>query len=364
MDTTKKAESPQLAMLKAEPGLMPVLKTGDLVEAILVERAPRGVFFEIPKIGMAIIYGSELVSAKEILKKLNVGDSISAKVADPENEDGLVELSLAEAGAQKMWAEIKDLKEKDEPIKIKITNANAGGLIAEIMGMQAFLPASQLASEHYPSGLENNRAKLIEELKKFVGQELSVKIITINPRSNKLIVSEREITHQNTKELLDKYKVGDVIDGIVGGVANFGAFVKFADNPELEGLIHISELDHKLVDNPKDIVNVGDAIKAKIIEIKDGRVSLSMKALQADPWEGVDKKYKTGDVIKGTVHKLNPFGALIKLDNDITGLIHVSEFGSIEELKKVLTVGNTHEFLVDSVKPEDKRIVLKMAQKA
>lgn len=363
MEITKKAESLQMTMLKADPALMPVLKVGDLVEAKLVERTPRGVFFEVGKIGLGVIYGAELMNAREIIKNLNIGDTISAKVASPENENGFIELSLAEAGAQKLWAEIKELKEKDEPIKVKIGSANAGGLIADISGLQAFLPASQLSSEHYPAGFENNRTKLIEELKKFVGQELSVKIINLNPRSNKLIISEREVTHQNTKELLDKYKVDDVINGIVGGVANFGAFIKFADNPEIEGLVHISELDHRLIENPKDIVKVGDLIKAKIIEIKDGRISLSMKALQADPWEGVDKKFKVGNTVKGAVHKLNPFGALIKLEGDITGLIHVSEFGSLDELKKVLAVGETHNFVVDSVKPEDKRIVLKLAKK-
>ena len=357
-----KKESPQVQMLKADPNIMPVLKTGDLVEAKLVERTPKGVFFEIPKIGIGIIYGAELVNAKEILKKMEVGESVSAKVVMPENENGAVELSLAEAGAQKTWGEIKDLKEKDEPIKVKIVNANAGGLIAEVMGLQAFLPASQLSSEHYPGGLENDRAKLIEALKKFIGQELSVKIITINPRSNKLIISEREVTHVNAKELLTNYKIGDVIQGIVGGVANFGAFIKFADNPEIEGLVHISELDHRLIENPKDIVKVGDMVKAKIIEIKEGRVSLSIKALQTDPWEGIEKKYKAGDVVDGTIHKLNPFGALVKLDADILGLIHVSEFGSVEELNKALSVGDKKKFVIDSVKPEDKRLVLKLAK--
>lgn len=350
-------------MLKVDPSTVLVLKPGDLVEAKLVEKTPKGVFFEIPKIGLGIIYGVEVGNAKEILKKMSIGDTVNAKVVMPENENGWVELSLAEAGAQKTWGEIKDLKDKDEPIKIKITNANAGGLIADIMGIQAFLPASQLSSEHYPGGLENNRAKLIEELKKFIGQELSVKIITANPRGDKLIVSEREITHENAKELLAKYKVGDVVDGIIGGVANFGAFIKFADNPEIEGLVHISELDHRLIENPKDVVKVGDMIKAKIIEIKDGKVSLSIKALQADPWENVGKKYKATDVVKGTVHKLNPFGALVKLDNDILGLIHVSEFGGVEEMKKALAVGDQKDFLIDSIKPEDKRIVLKLAPK-
>lgn len=363
MDTVKK-EAPQLQMLKDNPSVMPVLKSGDLVEATLVEKTPKGVFFEINKIGLGIIYGVEVQNAKEILKKLSIGDTVSAKVVIPENENGWVELSLAEAGAQKTWGEIKELKDKDEPIKVKIINANAGGLICEIMGLQAFLPASQLSAEHYPGGLENNRAKLIEELKKFVGQELSVKIITANPRGNKLIVSEREITHQNAKELLAKYSVGDIVDGIIGGVANFGAFIKFADNPDIEGLVHISELDHRLIENPKDVVKVGDMVKAKIIEIKDGKVSLSLKALQPDPWENVDKKYKVGEVIKGVVHKLNPFGALIKLDNDILGLIHVSEFGGVEEMKKVLAVGDEKDFSIDSIKAEDKRIVLKLTKKS
>ncbi len=351
-----------MQMMKNDPAVMPVLKTGDLVEARLIERNSRGVFFDIPKVGLGVIYGLELMNAKEILKKLNPGDSVSAKVAMPENENGYVELSLAEAGAQKTWQEIKELKEKDEPIKVKVVSVNSGGLIASISGIQAFLPASQLSNEHYPSGLENNKAKLIEELKKFVGQELEVKIITINPRTNKLIISEREIVTTNSKELLEKYKVGDVIQGIISGVANFGAFLKFADNPELEGLIHISELNHLLVDNPKDFVKVGDMVKAKIIEIKDGRVSLSLKALQADPWEGIEKKLKTGETVKGTVYKLTPFGAIVKLDHDVTGLIHVSEFGSVEELKKKMVQDSAHSFVIDSVKPEDKRIILKLAK--
>lgn len=358
----KKSESAQMQMMKNDPAIMPVLKTGDLVEARLIERTPRGVFFDIPKIGLGVIYGLELMNAKDILRKLNPGDSVSAKVAMPENENGFVELSLAEAGAQKTWQEIKELKEKDEPIKVKVVGANSGGLITAIAGIQAFLPASQLSNEHYPSGLENNKTKLIEELKKFVGQELAVKIITINPRTNKLIISEREIVTTNSKELLEKYKVGDVIDGIISGVANFGAFLKFADNPEIEGLIHISELNHLLVDNPKDFVKVGDMVKAKIIEIKDGRVSLSLKALQADPWQGIEGKLKAGETVKGVVYKLTPFGAIIKLDHDVTGLIHVSEFGSVEELKKNMAQDSTHSFMIDSVKPEDKRIILKLAK--
>src|SRR3989344_5845534 len=188
----KKSESAQMQMMKNDAAMMPVLKTGDLVEARLIERTPRGVFFDIPKVGLGVIYGLELMNAKEILKKLAPGETVSAKVAMPENENGYVELSLAEAGAQKTWAEIKELKEKDEPIKVKVVSANSGGLITMGNNVQAFLPASQLSNEHYPAGAETDRSKLAEELKKFVGQELEVKIISLNPRTGKFIVSERE----------------------------------------------------------------------------------------------------------------------------------------------------------------------------
>ena len=364
MDSTiiKKTESAQMQMLRADPAVMPILKAGDLVEVKLVERSHRGAFFEIPKIGIGIVYGIELMNAKGILKTLNLGDATTAKVVMPENENGFVELSLAEAGAQKVWAEIKELKEKDEPIKVKVVSANSGGLITMVNNVQAFLPASQLSNEHYPAGAETDRSKLAEELKKFVGQELEVKIISLNPRTGKFIVSEREIMSANVKELVAKYKVGDVVPGIISGVATFGAFVKFADNPSIEGLIHISELSHLLIDNPKDVIKVGDMVKAKIVEIKDGQVSLSLKALQTNPWDNIDSKFKAGAIVSGTVAKLNPFGAMVKLDAEISGLIHVSEFGSVEEMKKQLTPGQSYQFTIDSVKAEDKRIVLKKKQ--
>ncbi len=356
----KTQEPIELQILKSDPTLMPILKIGDLIQVKLLEKATRAAHFDIPRVGTGIIYGVELSNARDALKKLNIGDEISAKVVNLENENGFVELSIAEAGTQKVWQELKELKEKDEAFKIKITDANAGGLIAELKGLSAFLPGSQLSSEHYPKVAEGDRAKMIEEFKKFVGQELTVKVLNLNPRTNKLIISEREATSANVKDLLVKYKLGDIVPGIISGVANFGAFVRFADTPEIEGLIHISELDHRLIDNPKEVVMVGDLVSAKILEIKEGRVTLSLKALKPDPWENVEGKFKTGTNVSGSVYKITPFGAFIKLTEDIIGLIHVSEFGSLEELKKKLEKDSTHEFTIDSIKPEDKRIVLKL----
>lgn len=357
---TKKPEGFELRTLKANPSLMPLLKQGDLVEAQLLERANRAVYFDIPHVGLGVVYGAELMNAKGILKKVTPGETITAKVVEPENKNGLVELSLAEAGRQKVWQEIKDLKEQEESVNVKVTNVNSGGLIVDVNGVQGFLPASHLSNDHYPQKAEGDRNKITEELKKLIDQTLSVKILSINPRTNKLIVSEREVVSQNVKELLEQYKVGDIVSGIVSGVATFGAFIRFADNPQIEGLIHISELDHRLIDHPKEVVSVGDMVKAKIAEIKDGRVSLSLKALQHDPWEDIEKKFSEGMTVKGEVYKFNPFGAFIKLDHDILGLIHVSEFGSIEELKKNLEKGASYDFVVSSIKAADKRLVLKM----
>ncbi len=346
--------------MKSSPELFGTIKAGDLIEAKLLKRMPRAVYFDLGKFGTGVVYGTELLNAREILKNLKEGDTISAKIVEVENEDGYVELSLAEAGKQKSWQALKELKEKGEEVKVKIMAANSGGLIAEMEGLKAFLPVSQLSNEHYPRVEEGNQSKILEELKKFVNQELTIKVIDANPRNNKLIISEKEITAQDIKEYLAKYKPGDVVDGIISGVADFGAFVRFADNPKIEGLIHISELSHRLIESPKEVVKVDDHVKAKIVDIKDGRVTLSLKALKEDPWLKVDEKYKAGQDIKGTVLRFNPFGAFIGLDEDIQGLIHISEFGSMEEMHKQLEVGKSYTFNIASVKSQEKRIILKL----
>ncbi|MEK7195087.1 MAG: S1 RNA-binding domain-containing protein, partial [Patescibacteria group bacterium] len=224
----------------------------------------------------------------------------------------------------------------------------------------SFLPVSQLSVEHYPRVGEGDRQGIMEEIKKFIGQELDVKVIDVNPRNNKIIVSEREVLSSNLKEALGKYEVGQIIDGIVSGIANFGIFVRFADNPDIEGMVHISELDHRMIENPKEIAKVNDEIKAKIIDIKEGRVFLSMKALKPNPWERVSELFKEGDEVDGSVYKLNPFGGVINLSDGLQGLIHVSAFGGQEEMKAALKPGESYKFVIESIKPEEKRIILKL----
>ncbi|MDI6717910.1 MAG: S1 RNA-binding domain-containing protein [Patescibacteria group bacterium] len=358
--TTENKNLAMSQLIKSNPNLVSFLKEGDLIEAKLLNRTPKAVFFDLEKFGTGVVYGIELINAKEIVKGLNMGDTVSAKINQLENEDGFVELSLANAHAQKNWQDLKDLKESGEVIATKIKGANSGGLIADISEIKAFLPVSQLSAEHYPRIEKGDQSKILEELKKFVGQELKVKIIDINPRNNKLIISEKEAVEENVRDLLVKYKVGDVIEGVVSGIADFGAFVRFIDNPSIEGLVHISEFDYKLIDSPKDVVKVDETVKVKIIEIKDDKVFLSLKALRPNPWEAVNEKFKEGQEVDGVVYKTNPFGAYISLGDDLYGLIHVSEFGSPEEMKKQLEIGKSYNFIIEAIKPEEKRIILKI----
>ncbi len=349
-------------ILKAETSSMTRLRQGEVVEAILMKKMPRAVYFDLGKFGTGIVYGAEFQNAKDILKKANVGDKLSAKIDRMDGAEGCVELSLSEADKQRLWVQVKALEESGEIVKIKISGSNQGGLTADLLGLKAFLPGSQLGADHAISGTETDKQKLADEMKKLIGTEISVKVINVNPRMNKLIVSERESANPtvNLKELLAKYAAGQTIDGVVSGIADFGVFIKFTDNPEIEGLVHISEIDYRIIDNPKEVVKLGEAVKVKIIDIRDGRVFLSLKALKADPWEGAAARFKADQEISGRVYKFNPFGAIIDLDGGIQGLIHISEFGGPDEMKKILSLGEPHKFIVSAVKPEEKRIILKL----
>lgn len=353
-------DSPLAEIVRRDPDVFKLPREGEVVEGILIAKGPRKAFFDLGVFGTGIVYGLEFLNAKDALKGLDMGAKVNAKITSLDGEGGYVELSLAAAGKQKLWQHVKELKESGEVKTVKITSSNSGGLMAMINDLKAFLPVSQLSNEHYPRVPDNNKEAISEELKKFVGQELTVKVIDANSRTNKLIISEREITDQNVKELLEKYQVGQIVDGIISGVADFGAFIRFAENPSIEGLIHISELDHRLIDNPKEVVKIDDAVKAKIIDIKEGRVSLSLKALKPDPWLTVEERYKAGSEVAGVVRRFNPYGAFIDLDKEIQGLIHVSEFGSIDEMKKQLEPGKEYQFVIDSLKPQEKRLLLKL----
>lgn len=356
-----KANSPLTALFK-EPGAFSPLKNGELVNAVYIGKTQHAHFFDLGRAGTGIVYGLELMNAYDVVKVIKPGDTILAKIVDAENEEGYAELSINETSKHKAWQEIQDMQDNGLPVKLVIASANTGGLVAVLNDIKAFLPVSQLSPDHYPRVADGDRLKILDELKKFVGQEMTVKVIDFNARTGKLIVSERGVLDENMKEQLAKYAAGQTVKVIVSGVADFGVFVKFADNMNVEGLIHISELDHRLIEDPREAVAVGDALEAQIVEIKDGRVSLSLKALKANPWDSVEAKYKEGQEVQGTIHRFNQLGAVVKIDADFQGLIRATDFGGTDEMEKAVTVGQAGTFVIEAIKPAEKRIMLKMAE--
>jgi len=343
--------------------LLRPIKIGEVVEGAVIGKGRSSVFVDLGPVGTGIVYGKEFHDAKHLLKKLNIGDNVFAKVTDLETEDGFIELSMSRASREMAFEELKKQKENGELISVKIIGANKGGLTAEISGVSAFLPVSQLSNEHYPKVEGGEKLKILNELQKFVGQELEVKILDLFEKKEQIILSEKAKDLERTKEKLEKYNVGDKVKGEITGVTDFGAFIRFPlsvkkENEQIEGLVHISELDWKIINDPAEVVKIGDKIKAKIIEISNNRVWLSLKALKKDPWEDVNSKYKKEDIVTGTVTKLNPFGAFVKLDKEIQGLCHISEFGD-EKMEDVLTAGKEYKFKILSIEEKEHRMSLK-----
>jgi len=343
--------------------LMKPPKIGEIVQGKIVNKGKASIFLDLGIWGTGIIYGKEFYEAKNKLKDLKIEDKVFAKIVDLENEDGFIELSLTQAGKELAWKELSRKKENDETIKVKITGANKGGLLADVSGIPAFLPVSQLSQANYPKVEGGDSQKILTSLQKFIGQEIEVKIFDFDQKEEKLILSEKAKETKKIKELLKNYEIGDVVEAEITGIVDFGAFVKFnTDNAEeaLEGLIHISELDWQLIENPSEIVKFGQKIKAKIIDISNGKVSLSLKALKKDPWKNIEEKYIKGDVIKGEVMKFNPFGVFIKISPQIQGLCHISEFGSQKKMEETLKVGEKHDFKILLIEPNEHRMTLKL----
>lgn len=334
---------------------------GKIIEGKIVSRARSAIFLDLGAFGTGIIYGKEFQEAKEELKNLKIGDTVFAKIIDLENEGGYIELSLSQASNELTWEKLRQKKEKGETIVVKILGANKGGLLAEVSGLSAFLPVSQLLTEHYPRVEKGDTTKILKELQKFVSKEMEVKIFDLDPRQEKLILSEKAKENEKIKEILKKYKVGEIVEGEITGITDFGVFMRFGKQG-LEGLIHISELDWRLIENPSDIVKIEEKVKAKIISISEGKVSLSLKALKKDPWLNIEKKYKKGDAVEGRVTKFNPYGAFVQITPKIQGLCHISEFGTKSKMEESLKIGKKYNFQILSIDPAEHRMSLKLTK--
>lgn len=332
---------------------------GELVEGEVIAIYKNKILVDINGIAVGLISGREAKDSTDTVKSLKVGDMVSAYVIDGENEEGYIILSLRKASQEKTWKKFSDAYEKGLVIEVSASEANKGGLLLDIDGIKGFIPVSQLAPMHYPrvNGADSNQ--ILQRLQELVGLRFRVKIINIDKENGKLILSEKAAMEEQRQMALEGLKVGDVVTGKVSGVVKFGIFVAFNG---LEGLVHISEIAWGHVKNPSDFGRLGEEVKIMVIGLEGDKISLSMKRLTEDPWLEAAKKYQIGTIIDGEINRVTPFGAFIKLSDDINGLIHVSEISheEVSDPAQVLKVGDKVKAKVIAIEPDEHRVGLSM----
>jgi len=357
MELTQNTIKTMKDLLAKEEFYLP--KPGTILQGQIISVSKSSVIVDLGTAGIGIIYPGEFYDNPERMRALKPGETVSAMLIELENEDGYRELSLRSAQMTTAWQDIKEKMDKEEVITTTVININKGGLIVEVSGVQGFLPLSQLSPENYPKVEGGDTTKIVQALQKLKGQGLQVKIIDFSEEENKLIVSEKAILEDMAKEELKKFNVGDMVDGTITEVTDFGAFVKLSDN--LDALIHSSEIDWKFIEDPREVLHIGDKIKAKIINLDGGRVALSLKALKPDPWEKVEEKFQVGQKVKGKVIKVRSSGAFVELTEDIIGFLPSEETtkdGKPARTTDVIKSGEEYDFAIVSIDVKDHKIVL------
>lgn len=333
------------------------LKIGDQITGKIIFLAKNQCLIEIPNIGLGIVRGKELYN-EDFLSKLKIGEIIESIVIELDNELGMIELSFRAIGKDKIWQDIQKSFEDKSIVEAKIKDANRGGFLVKVKGVDGFLPASLLAPTHAIKNATVEENSLLSQMKKYIGQIFNVKIININTETESLILSEKSVSDDIAKAKLQKFKIGQTIEGTVVGVVDFGIFVRFDD--DLEGLIHISEIAWKKVEDPRKDFKIGQKVQAKIIDIDDeNRINLSVKQLMQNPWAAFAKITKPGDKFTGTVSKIVSYGVIVVNEQDIQGLCHISQLtedlmDSPAKIHDLLKIGQTKEFTVLSLDSDEK----------
>lgn len=357
--TTKQAvkDASELgALLAKDDSHLAFPAVGDVRKGTVIAVGRNEARIDLDGLAVGIVRGPELDPNAD----LRAGDEVEVTVLDLDNELGELELSLKGAGRKKAWDKLKELFSQGAVVPVKVLEANKGGLLVRLEGVNAFLPVSQLSPENYPRVAGGEKTKILEKLKEIVGTNVDVKLIDVNEEEDKVIVSEKAVWETKQESVISKYKIGDNVEGEVTAVTDFGAFVRFDQN--LEGLVHISEIAWQRIEHPKDVLAVGDRVKAEIINIEGSKIFLSMKRLVADPWKSVKDKYKLGQTVTGRVLKINPFGLFVELDPDIHGLAHVSELSTkpVRDVNEIARVGDELEFRIVSIDPDSHRLGLSL----
>jgi small subunit ribosomal protein S1 len=331
------------------------LKSGDVIEGKVMSVKKHEVWIDLGANGIGVVMRREIGPGQD----LELGSPVTVSVVDPEMDEGHALLSMKRAVKDKGWEELERVFEAKETIDVYAYDANRGGLLIELEGIRGFMPVSQLSADHYPRVSGADKDEIMQKLTALIKKPLSVRILDVNRKDNKLIFSEKEAAKDDMQERFAKLAVGDVVEGVITGVIDFGAFVNVDG---IEGLIHISEISWERVEDPKKYVKNGDTVKAKIIAIDKDRLSLSLKQMQEDPWLNEVKQFKKGSLVEGRVTRITPFGAFVQLSPAVEALVHVSEMSNDDgtDPEKVFNINETKQFKVLDVDTESRKIALSL----
>lgn len=344
------------------------MKRNQLVSGRISSMSDREIVIDLGAKSEGIVSGKEIDALpKDYRASMKVGDEVYAYVVAPEDRNGNVVLSLARAIAERDWRQAEDLNKSQEAHESMIAGFNKGGVIVKIGRLRGFVPASQLSLQHQRM-IGDESLPPEQRYQRLVGRKTMVKVIEIDRERNRLILSERaaakEQREQQKTQLLSKIEVGSILEGDVTSVKDFGVFV---DLGGADGMIHLSEMSHQRVKHPSEVVKEGDKVRVKVIALdKDGgRIGLSLKALQQDPWADLDKRYRPGQLVEAEVIKTHPkHGAFARLKEDeaIEGLIPLSELSDrqISNPREVVKEGQVVTLRVLRVEPEARRIALSL----
>jgi small subunit ribosomal protein S1 len=334
---------------------VPALTAGSVVEGTITSVKKHEVWVDLGVRGVGVVMRREIGHGQQ----LEIGQEVTVSVIDPEMEEGYALLSMRRAVKDRGWDELQRIFDANETIEVTPYDANRGGLLVELEGIRGFLPVSQLAAGHYPRVSGADKDEILQKLNALTNQTLRVRILDVSRKDNKLIFSEKEAVKDDMQARFAELKVGDVVEGVITGVIDYGAFVNVDG---IEGLIHISEISWERVENPRDYVKVGETVKAKIIAIDKDRLSLSLKQMTEDPWLKEVKAFKKGETVEGKITRITPFGAFVQLSPSVEALVHVSEMSDEDNVdpEKIFQLNEKKQFKVLDIDTEARKIALSL----
>jgi small subunit ribosomal protein S1 len=332
----------------------PTINEGEVVHGTVVRVDKDEVLVDIGYKSEGVIPVSELSIRRSVnpADEVSVGDEIDALVLTKEDAEGRLILSKKRARFELAWKKIEAAAESGEPVTGRVIEVVKGGLIIDL-GVRGFLPASLVD------------IRRVQDLDEFMGQELRAKVIELNRSRNNVVLSRRAVLEEERKEqrqqILDRLNPGDVVEGQISNIVDFGAFV---DLDGMDGLIHISELSWSHVNHPSEVLEIGQDVKVKVLDIDRDRqrISLGLKQTQTDPWQQVLDQYSEGDTVEGRVTKVVTFGAFVEILPGVEGLVHISELAQhhVENPREVVAQGDTVKVLVLEIDAERRRLSLSL----